>query len=164
MLHTPAGNAWMVARAFIRSNPDDDKGSATRRCIRTREPSMSRLIPGGVAEGLRGGVVSRIHDPGAIIAFTYSGEGTGGGDAAPRVPVAIGPGDRPASMPSRDGTHGGSRLCDLFKYHVRADRGEMVIYAFTLAMSHSRSRRERHIRADDDWWRNRLGGSNKSDH
>jgi PQQ-dependent dehydrogenase (s-GDH family) len=32
---------------------------------------------GGLVEGLRGGVARRMHDPGAILAFTYKGEGTG---------------------------------------------------------------------------------------
>jgi mono/diheme cytochrome c family protein len=37
---------------------------------------------GGVVEGLGGGVASRMHDPGAILAFTYTGEGAGAGDPA----------------------------------------------------------------------------------
>jgi mono/diheme cytochrome c family protein len=38
----------------------------------------------GVVESLGGGVANRMQDPGAILAFTYAGEGTG---AAPETPV-----------------------------------------------------------------------------
>ncbi len=33
--------------------------------------------PGGLAESMDGGAVSKMQDPGAILAFTYTGEGTG---------------------------------------------------------------------------------------
>jgi mono/diheme cytochrome c family protein len=39
---------------------------------------------GGVVEGLAGGLASKMQDPGAILAFTYSGEGTGVEQDEPR--------------------------------------------------------------------------------
>jgi PQQ-dependent dehydrogenase (s-GDH family) len=40
--------------------------------------------PGGVVEGLSGGIARRMQDPGAILAFTYVGEGTGTEPDEPR--------------------------------------------------------------------------------
>jgi PQQ-dependent dehydrogenase (s-GDH family) len=39
---------------------------------------------GGIAEALAGGVTTKMEDPGAIIAFTYTGEATGGEAEQPR--------------------------------------------------------------------------------
>ena len=41
--------------------------------------------PGGLADGLGGGVANRMHDPGAILAFTYEGEGVGSSVSAPKT-------------------------------------------------------------------------------
>ena len=44
--------------------------------------------PGGVAEGRHGGVVSKMENPGAILAFTYVGEGAPGAESLPAGPVS----------------------------------------------------------------------------
>ncbi len=48
----------------------------------------------GVVEGAQGGVASRMHDPGSIFEFTYTGQGHVSGDAT-RPPIPVSEGKQP---------------------------------------------------------------------
>ena len=50
---------------------------ATRRSARMGRPFTSPPIREDSRESVAGGTTSRMQDPGAILAFTYTGEGTG---------------------------------------------------------------------------------------
>jgi len=54
---------------------------------------------GGLAEALAGGAISTMHDPGAILAFTYVGEGTGSA-AVPNGAAPMTGGQSGAAMPA----------------------------------------------------------------
>ena len=59
--------------------------------------------PGGLAEALDGGAVTRMKDPGAILAFTYTGEGTGTSSSEPRHVSSNQPAEESASKPTTGG-------------------------------------------------------------
>jgi PQQ-dependent dehydrogenase (s-GDH family) len=59
---------------------------------------------GGVAESFAGGVTTKMQDPGAILAFTYTGEGTGADTEEPRIVTKA---EEPGSAPPADTIIGG---------------------------------------------------------
>ena len=54
--------------------------------------------PGGLAESLDGGTVRKMQDPGAILAFTYTGEGTGVAPEPRQVSKVKQPSEEPAEV------------------------------------------------------------------
>ncbi len=59
--------------------------------------------PGGLAESLDGGTIRKMQDPGAILAFTYTGEGTGVAEEPRQVSKAQQPSEEPPATNAAGG-------------------------------------------------------------